>query len=45
MAVIAVALLAVGIFEYTRGDSGGIIIAIAGVIVGIGAYAGHRRGQ
>lgn len=45
MAAIAVVMLAMGIVEYSRGDSSGIVIAIAGVILGIGAYARYRRGQ
>ena len=45
MAAVAVVMLALGIVEYSRGDSSGVIIAIAGVILGIGAYARYRRGQ
>ena len=45
MIAVAVAMVAFGIVEYTRGDSSGIVIAVAGVVAAAGAYARYRKGR
>ncbi|MBN1628249.1 MAG: ABC transporter permease [Thermoleophilia bacterium] len=45
MAAIAIAMVAIGIVEYTRGDSSGLLIAVAGVVVAAGAYMRYRKGR
>jgi len=45
MAAIAVVMVVLGIVEYTRGDSSGIIMVVAGVAIGAGAFVRYRRNR
>lgn len=45
LAAISIVMVAIGVVECIRGDSSGIVIAIAGVVVAAGAYLRYRRGR
>lgn len=42
---IAVIVVVLGVVEYARGDSSGIIVAVAGVIIAASAYVRYRKGR
>jgi len=45
LGLIAVVMLFLGIREYLQGDSSGLAIAVAGVVIGAAAYYRYRRGR